>query len=126
MRDHNLKIPDIKHVRRITSFLGKLGIDECRSRNDPAPHPYLPAYSDNWPEWRYGWGLAETKRYVENKYHYVHIKGSPLDMFQKNNQLHEIKRTRQLMFMLSKLGIKNTDSSLRAGKDFVTRMRARN
>ncbi len=123
MRDHNLKIPDIKHVRNVTRFLGKLGINHCRRRNDPPPHPY--SYNENYPEWLYGWGLAEAKAYVEMKYHYTYIKGSPLDQFQKNNQLHEIKRTRQLMHMLNKLGLKTPDAGLRTAKEFITRMRAR-
>lgn len=123
MRDNNLKIPDIKAVRSITRLLGKLGINACRQRQPPPPHPWT--YSDKHPEFTYGWGLAETKRYVEDKYPYAYIKNSPLDQFQKNNQLHEIKRTRQLMHMLNKFGLKTPDAGLRAAKDFVTRMRAR-
>ncbi len=123
MRDHNLKIPDIKAVRSITRLLGKLGINACRWRQPPPPHPYT--YSDKYPEFTYGWGLAETKSYVEMKYHYAYVKGSPLDQFQKHNVLHEIKRTRQLMHILNKLGLKTPDAGLRVCKDFVTRQRAR-
>ncbi len=124
MRDLNLKIPDIKHVRNLTRFLGKLGINACRVQNLPAPPPPY-KYSDKYPEFLYGWGLKETKDYVESKYHYAYIKNSPLDQFQKHNVLHEIKRTRQLMHMLNKLGLKTPDAGLRPAKEFVTRMRAR-
>lgn len=126
MRDHNLLIPDIKHFRMLTILLGKLGLDTCRRRNDPPPPPYT--YSDNYKEWSYGLGLKETKDLVERTFHYAYIKGSPLDQFQKNNQLHEIKRTRQLLHMLKKFGLKLDhipDSTLGVAKGFVTRMRAR-
>jgi len=123
MRDHNLLIPDIKAVRSITRFLGKLGITECYY-DYKTNNPFIPSEEKR----NYGWGLAETKRYVEEKYHYTPIKNSPLNKFEQYNELHEIKRTRQLMHMLRKFGLKLNhipDSTLGPARQFVTRMRAR-
>ncbi len=78
-----------------------------------------------YPEFTYGWGLAETKHYVEAKYQYTTISNSPLDQLQKGNELHEIKRTRQLMSTLNKLGLKTPDAGLQTCRRFVTRMRRR-
>lgn len=125
MRDLNLKILDIKAVRSITRLLGKLGISYCRQRQPQPPPPWT--YSDKYPEFTYGWGLAETKNYVEAKYPYAYVRNSPLDQFQKDNQIHEIKRTRQFINMLHKLGIKSAGSQggLHPAKEFVARMRTR-
>lgn len=122
MRDLNLKIPDIKRIRVLIRFLGILGLDSCRVRNPSPPPPYI--YSDAYKEWSYGWGLKETKDYVESKYSYTNTTTS-LDQLQKGNELHEIKRTRQFMNMLNKLGLQTPDSTLHFCRQFVTRMRAR-
>lgn len=123
IRDHNLKIPDIKVFRSLTRLLGKLGLDTCRTHNPPLLAPW--AYSSNYPEYQIGFGLKETKDLVERTFLYGYIKNSPLDQFQKGNMIHEIKRTRQLMGMLNKFGLKTPDTGLRTAKDFVDRMRAR-
>lgn len=119
-RDVNLKIPDIKALRSLSRLLGKLHI-YFAVRNPPPPHPY--GYSNNYPEWSYGIGLAEAKFYVENKYNYIHVKNSPYDQFSQGNIIHEIKRTRQLMNILNRLGLVSPDAGLRVCKEFVTRQR---
>jgi hypothetical protein len=63
-----MKILDIQKIRLLTRLLGKLGLDTCRSRNAAPPHPW--GYSNNYEEWAHGWGLKETKDYVEAKYEY--------------------------------------------------------
>jgi hypothetical protein len=123
MRDLNLKIPDIKQVLSVTRLLGKLGISYCRQRQPQPPLPYT--YSDKYPEFTYGWGLKQTKDYVEAKYQYTNSTNSPLDQLQKGNELHEIKRTRQLMSTLNKLGLITPDAGLQICRRFVTRMRRR-
>jgi ribosomal protein L7/L12 len=57
------KIPDIKMMRIITTFLGRLGLKTCRRlTHDMGAHQ----------AWYYGWGLKESKDYVERKYEYVY------------------------------------------------------
>lgn len=117
-RPSYLKIPDIKHVRSITRFLGKLSI-EGLYRVDP------------WRTWgsteekiMYGWTLSDAKSYVESKYtYYDHSLETNLDKVREHNIIHEIKRTRQFMHMLNKLGLSSPDAGLAICKAFVTRRR---
>lgn len=123
-RDVNKKISDIKHIRSITIFLGKLSLETCRERNDPPPKPW--AYLSNYPEWSYGLGLKETKDLVERVYTYVYINTTAtLSAFEKGNPINRIKRTRQLMRLLNKFGLKVPDHGLKVCKDFVERIRGR-
>lgn len=123
MRDSNLKIPDIKAFRAVTRFLGLLGISECRTFHPPPPHPWQ--NSPKHISWTYGLGLAEAKSLVERMWDYRVTSNGPLDQLQKGNELHEIKRTRQLMSTLNKLGLKAPDAGLQICRQFVTRMRRR-
>lgn len=123
IRDVNLKIPDIKAIRGLTRLLGLLGISMCRMHYPPPPAPWT--YNKSHPEWSYGFGLKESKDLVERTFHYATVKNSPFDQFQKGNIINEVKRTRQLMNTLNKLGLKSPDAGLKVCKFFVDRMRAR-
>lgn len=123
MRDLNLKIPDIKAVRSITMFLGKLGLDTCRRHIPPPPHPWQ--NSPVHKPWMFGLGLAEAKAYVEAKYNYMIVSNSPHKQFADMNDIHITKRVRQTMNMLNKLGLKTPDANQQPCRAFVARMRAR-
>lgn len=122
-RDINLKIPDIKLYRKITTILGRLGINASRTHNPLPPHPWI--YGPSAPEWYYGWTLTESKSYVEMKYMYINA--NPDDSLGplKGSEVHEIKSARQLMGMLSRLGLKTPDAGLLVCRKFVTHMRNR-
>ena len=119
MRDSNLKIPDVRAFRSLTHLLGKLGIKSCY-RVIPIYNPFT---SVPQPEYNIecGLGIKEAKDLVERMWDYQPISNSPLDRLQKANALHCIKRTRQFMNMLNKLGLKSPDSGLQACRGFVTR-----
>jgi hypothetical protein len=83
IRPANAKIPDIKVIRALTRLLGKLHIpschriytDEgyrqwCQSSGHPIQHEKL--YTEI-----FGWGLKESKDYVELKYSYEGPKAAP-------------------------------------------------
>jgi hypothetical protein len=106
MRDSNLKISDIKAFRAISRLLGKLGIQECINCHH---------------EVTYGFGMKQAKDLVERTFDYQPISNSPLDQLRSNNEIHIIKRLRQTMNMLNKLGLKSPDSGLQACRGFVTR-----
>lgn len=120
------KIPDIKVVRALTRFLGKLHIPSCY-------HPYREEayhYDDNnnligktWIDKEsYGWGLKESKDYVEGKYEYFHpTPEAAAQELARNRMGHETKRTRELMRMLKAFGIKSADDSLSACRAYVAR-----
>jgi len=118
MRDSNLKIPDIKVFRSLTRLLGKLGINACREDNlwfHPQSHQHH--------RYIYGLGLKEAKDLVERTFDYQPISNSALDQLRRDLEHHIIKRLRQTMNMLNKLGLKSPDSGLQACRGFVTRMR---
>ena len=126
MRDSNLKIPDIKVFRSLTRLLGKLGIHACREENSMYHAQVASGYPDpdnKHPRYTYGFGLRETKDLVERTFDYRHVPNSPLDKLVMGNELHQIKRTRQFMNMLNKLGLKTPDAGLQACRGFITRRR---
>ena len=83
-------------------------------------------YSDKYKEFTYGWGLTESKSYVEMKYDYNYVANSPLIQFQKDNYIRENKRTRQFINIVHRLGIKSAyQQGLYLTNEFVARMRAR-
>ena len=105
MRDSNLKIRDIKAFRSLTYLLGALGLQSCNSTPN------------------YGLSLHDAKDLVEQTFYYIPTSNSPLEQIQYVNEYHEIKRTRQLMSTLNKLGLKTPDAGLQICRRFVTRMR---
>lgn len=125
MRDGRLKISDIKHIRRITMLLGKLGIKSCSTHFDPPPPPW--GYSANHPEWRHGLGLKETKDLVERTFDYTNDPLPPKhrQQLQKHNQIQEIKATRYLMYLLKEFGVSSADTGLAPCRLFTNRMRAK-
>jgi len=126
MRDLNLKIPDIKVFRSLTRLLGKLGINTCREESSMYHAQVASGYPDpdnRYPKYTYGLGLKEAKDLVERTFDYQPISNSPLDQLRSNNEIHIIKRLRQTMNMLNKLGLKSPDSGLQACRGFITRRR---
>lgn len=123
-RASNLKIPDIKHVRIITRFLGQLGISTCIQRNGW----FNPTYpiSQNNRQFSIGLGLKEAKDYVEDKYDYfLQEPYNPRKEIERGNIIAEIKATRRIMSILNKLDIKSADYGLKVCKVYVERLRAR-
>ena len=68
IRSLNRKIPDVSVFRKLTSFLGKLGIDRCCSRNPAPPSPWT--YTSNYREFNYGLSLRETIDLVQRIWSY--------------------------------------------------------
>jgi len=131
-RDILLKIPDIKVFRSLTRLLGLIGIKRCITEHYEDTHLY-DSYNQltsiiSIKRYFYGIGLAEAKNYVENKYVYSYNGFNPLNQLRKGNELHEIKRVRQLIWMLDKLNINSAaeQAGLFQAKQFVTRMRQHN
>lgn len=124
-RPAETKILDIKYVLVITRFLGKLGISSL-AINNPWFNPNFPASNHN-QERIFGWGLKESKDYVESKYEYFHAPEpyNPLRDIQQGNIIAEIKATRRFTSMLNKLQIKSADYGLKVCKLYVDRQRAR-
>ena len=118
LRDLNLKIPDIKMFIRLTRLLGKLGINACRLENRIFGHLDL---DNQYSKYVYGFGLKEAKDLVESTFDYRHILNSPLDQHKVESRLHQIKRTRQLMHTLNKLGLHTPDAGLQVCRQFVAR-----
>jgi len=117
-RANQLKIPDIKVVRALTMLLGKLGI-EGLSRSY-----YITDDNNNVIGGKtiFGWGLKETKDYVESKYdYYLPAQETETDKLRNYNVIHLTKRVRQTMNMLNKLGITSADAGLQVCKAFVLR-----
>lgn len=133
-RPSGIKITDIKMVRSITRLLGKFGISGCyKSWYEPTPkYDRFGHHITTTPELiiNYGWGLKESKDYVESKYEYIFIPApfayNPLREIEHGNQIAQIKCTRWFMTMLNKLGINSADSGLKACKFYTDRLRARN
>lgn len=127
VRDINQKIFDIKALRAITRLLGKLHISPCYTKHTDTEYIYDKAGNliHTFPIVKefYGIGLAEAKAYVEKKYIYNIPNPTPLQQVTMGNEIHEIKRTRQLMHMLEKLGLKSPDAGLQVCRQFVTRQR---
>lgn len=119
MRNSHLKIPDIKVFRSLTNLLGKLGIKECRR----TPHPTIHPITMKPISPVYGLGLKEAKDLVERIFNYQVLTNSPSVQLRAYNEIHQIKRTRQLMVTLNKLGLKAPDSSLQPCRQFVARLR---
>ena len=74
-RPHRSKIPDIKAVRALTRLLGKFRIKRCFRVYPSLVHIY-----DEFGQFQgttegygvqIGWGLKESKDYVESKYMYL-------------------------------------------------------
>ena len=131
-RPSNLKIPDIKMVRGLTRFLGKLGIEKCFSKFNETEYIY-----DSFNQligtrqvvqYFYGLGLKESKDYVESKYHYYleQQPQTPRQEIEMGNQVSEIRTTRRLMKTLERFDIKSADTGLKNCKLFTDRLRARN
>jgi hypothetical protein len=113
------KIYDIKAVRLLTSFLGKATrIPSCyRSHYDPG------VTSGPFIQQVFGWGLKESKDYVEMKYDYYNQQQeTPQDRDDVRQFIHKVKRTRQVMSMLRKLKLQSPNESLTAAKEFVERI----
>ena len=129
-RRSDTKIPDIKAVRTLTSLLGKFGVSHCyRTYKDLSyedfcrHHSVVPDEDKLWKK-QYGFGLKEAKDYVESKYiYYAPHEETEADRVRGTNMIHLIKRTRQVMFLLNKLGIKSAGfkTGLYEAKNFVTR-----
>lgn len=127
-RPARLKIPDIKYVRHITGLLAKLDIIQCQ-RQVP---DYAASYDSNGNfigsrpimKTLYGWGLKESKDYVESKYQYLDI-NDPVRQIEVGNIISQIKALRKHNSVLNKLDIKSTDYGLKACKEAVERLRAR-
>ena len=129
-RDMDRKIPDIKSVRALTSLLGKFDIQDCYQEftSHSPVFDATGAYAGvtTVQERRTGWPLVTGKRYVERLYDYKHIIHNPRKEIERHNEIHEIKRTRQLMMMLNRFGLQSPDAGLQPCRHFVTRQRARN
>lgn len=69
-RPNQLKIPDIKVIRSLTRLLGKLQVPSCYrlSHEDVGDFDSNGQYIGVKKEWKqvYGWGLKESKDYVES------------------------------------------------------------
>lgn len=124
--DH--KIRDIKSVRTITAILGRLGISECCIITTEPTYTFdgtgLYTGMGTKEVIRYGVGLVQGKEYVERLYNYQHMYYTPRKQVERGNEIHEIKRTRQLMSLLGRLGLKHPDAGLQVCRTFVTRRRA--
>lgn len=130
-RPSNLKIPDIKALRSITRLLGTLGIGSCVQCWPEFTPTFNSVGNITGSTWtmnkRPGWGLKETKDYVEGKYEYYFIPEpyNPLREIQKGNIISEIKSVRRLTKVLNSLDIKSADNGLKVCKEYVERLRAR-
>ena len=126
------KIPDIKALRMLTIFLGKLHIPSCFRVLQVTDYEYdnitgVLIRSCVVDKEAYGWGLKECKDYVESKYEYVYMPTvlSPLKEIQRGNMIQEIRATRYAMRMLKLFDLKNATIDLRLCRSYVERQRAR-
>ena len=126
-RPNNQKIPDIKVTRQLTRLLGKCGVPSLSRTFTDTEYWHDPdgnMVTQHLTKTIYGWGLKETKDYVESKYdYYLPANETELDRLRGQNIIHEIKRTRQFMSLLRKCGIQSADTGLAVCKAFVTRQR---
>lgn len=121
-RNGHLKIPDIKVIRALTRLLGLSGVASLH-RTHWHPGNQTSNYQP-FDQHVYGWGLKETKDYVERIYdYYSPAQETEADRLRGANIIHETKRTRQFMSMLQKFGVHSADTGLAVCKAFVTRQR---
>lgn len=132
MRPLHFKILDIKAIRSLARLLGKLEIYFYSREQELIPQYVDGVYvGDAWePRVACGIDLKESKEYVERKYKYAPPNPYTADpntilsqgQCIKNGPLHVIKRIRQTMFFLNKLGIQTADPGLVECKKFYDRM----
>ena len=106
-------------LRMFTHLLGKCGVPSLHRQ-----HHHPTGHSGPWTQHVYGLGLKEAKDWVERYYdYYDSSQETELDRLRTQNTIHLIKRTRQTMMFLDKLGIKAAGdvSGLFHAKQFVTR-----